>query len=93
MRIISIIEDPSVIQAILTHLGLWLARARPPPHAHALLIREYAACDLQRHTRAETLDGDPDDTRDEDRQSSRIVKQRRARAVCLRGAQQCPLAE
>jgi len=34
MRIISFIEDPSVIRAILSHLGLWLARARPPPKTH-----------------------------------------------------------
>ena len=34
MRIISSIEDPSVIRAILKHLGLWLARARPPPKSH-----------------------------------------------------------
>jgi len=30
MRIISFIEDPSVIRAILNHLGLWLVRSRPP---------------------------------------------------------------
>jgi hypothetical protein len=34
MRIISFIEDPSVIRAILSYLGLWLARARPPPKIH-----------------------------------------------------------
>jgi hypothetical protein len=34
MRIISFIEDPSVIRSILEHLGLWLARARPPPKIH-----------------------------------------------------------
>ena len=34
MRIISSIEEPSVIRAILDHLGLWLARARPPPKIH-----------------------------------------------------------
>ncbi|MHB8092048.1 MAG: hypothetical protein ACYDH8_10705 [Syntrophales bacterium] len=34
MRVISSIEDPSVIRAILVHLGLWLARARPPPKIH-----------------------------------------------------------
>ena len=31
MRIISFIEDPQVIRDILTHLGLWLVRSRPPP--------------------------------------------------------------
>ena len=35
MRIISFIEDPSVIRDILNHLGLWLVRARPPPKIHA----------------------------------------------------------
>ena len=34
MRIIGSIEDPSVIRAILEHLGLWLARSRPPPKIH-----------------------------------------------------------
>ena len=34
MRISSSIEEPSVIRAILDHLGLWLARARPPPKIH-----------------------------------------------------------
>ena len=34
MRIISFLEDPSVIQAIRSHVGLCLARARPPPKLH-----------------------------------------------------------
>jgi len=34
MRIIRFIEDPSVIRDILTHLGLWLIRSRPPPKIH-----------------------------------------------------------
>ncbi len=34
MRVIGSIDDPSVIRAILEHLGLWLARARPPPKIH-----------------------------------------------------------
>ncbi len=34
MRVIGSIEDHSVIRAILEHLGLWLARARPPPKIH-----------------------------------------------------------
>jgi hypothetical protein len=37
MRIISSIEDPSVIRDILNHLGLWLAKARPPQKAFMLL--------------------------------------------------------
>jgi len=31
MRIISFIEDGQVIREILTHLGIWLVRSRPPP--------------------------------------------------------------
>jgi len=34
MRIIGSIEAPSVIRAILEHLGLWLVRSRPPPKIH-----------------------------------------------------------
>jgi hypothetical protein len=34
MRVIGSIEAPSVIRAILEHLGLWLPRARPPPKIH-----------------------------------------------------------
>lgn len=68
MRIISVIEDPSVIRDLLNHLGLWPASTRPPPKAHATPIWEYAACDLQLQTHAETIYGDPDYTWDEDRQ-------------------------
>ncbi|MBN1380868.1 MAG: hypothetical protein JXA41_04260 [Deltaproteobacteria bacterium] len=34
LRIISSIEAPYVIRAILDHLGLWLSRSRPPPKIH-----------------------------------------------------------
>jgi hypothetical protein len=34
MHIISSIEDPSVIRAILKHLKLWLVKSRPPPKIH-----------------------------------------------------------
>ncbi|MFH2076967.1 MAG: transposase [Pseudomonadota bacterium] len=34
MRIISSIEDPSVIRDILKYLGIWLVRSRPPPKIH-----------------------------------------------------------
>jgi hypothetical protein len=34
MRVIGSIEDPSIIRAILEHLDLWLARARPPLKIH-----------------------------------------------------------
>ena len=66
MRIISFIEDPSVIRDILNHLGLWLTRAKPPPKAHAQwghdaasCPHECAACDLQLQTHADTIYGDP----------------------------------
>jgi len=64
MRIISFIEDQSVIRDILNHLGLWLARTRPSQKAHAPPIREYAACDLQLQTQADTIYGDPEYTWD-----------------------------
>jgi hypothetical protein len=35
MRIISFIENPEVIKAILKHLGLWLVKSKPAPKAHA----------------------------------------------------------
>ena len=78
MRIISFIEDPSVIRDILNHLGLWLARARPPPKAHTPPIREYAAAfggdmlrkpagiaTCPRNEHADTIYGDPEYTWDE----------------------------
>jgi len=67
MLIISSIDDPSVIRDILNHLGLWLARARPPPKAHApwghdaaLCPQECAAHDLQPQAHADTIYGDPE---------------------------------
>jgi hypothetical protein len=38
MRVISSIEDPSVIRAILNHMGIWLVRSRPPPKTHDLPV-------------------------------------------------------
>ncbi len=35
MRIIAFLEDEEVIQKILRHLGLWEAKARPPPKVKA----------------------------------------------------------
>ena len=65
MRVIGSIEDPSVIRAILEHLGIWLVRSRPPPKAHAPPIREYAAVDLHLQTHADDFYGDPDYSWDE----------------------------
>ena len=58
MRIISFIEDPLVIRAILEHLGLWLVRAKPPPKAHAPPICQYADGDLQLQTHVDTIYGE-----------------------------------
>jgi hypothetical protein len=59
--------DPSVIRSILEHLGLWLARARPPPKAYAhwghdaaLYPHQCAAHDPQLQTHADTIFGDPE---------------------------------
>ena len=71
MRIISFIENPSVIRDILNHLGLWLVKARPPPKAHTPPMRHdrdiapYADGDLQLQTHADTIYGDPEYTWDE----------------------------
>ena len=50
MRIISFIEAPQVIRDILTHLGLWLVRSRPPPKIHDPPNIEYAPADDLAHT-------------------------------------------
>ena len=65
MRVISSIEDQSVIRAILEYLGLWLVRPRPPPKAHDPPVREYAAVNLQLQTHTDTIYGDPEYTWDE----------------------------
>ena len=59
MRIISFIEDQQVIRDILTHLGLWLFRSRPPPKIHDPPNRKYVACDL-RNEHNDTIYGDPE---------------------------------
>ena len=41
MRIIAFIEDEKVIKKILRHLGLWEAKARPPPKVKAPFARIY----------------------------------------------------
>jgi hypothetical protein len=78
MKIISFIEDQKVIRDILTHLGLWLVRSRPPPKIHDPPIREYAnafggdmlrkpagsaTCPLNEHS--DTIYGDPEYTWDD----------------------------
>ena len=65
MRVISSIEDPSVIRAILDHLGVWLVRSRPPPKIHNPSIREYATVDLPIQAHADDFTGDPDYSGDE----------------------------
>jgi hypothetical protein len=50
MRIISFIEDAQVIRDILTHLGLWLFRSRPPPKMRtAITLSESKASDSYAH--------------------------------------------
>jgi len=76
MRIISFIEDAQVIRDILTHLGLWLFRSRPPPKIHDPPNREYAVAfggDILRKPagtatcplNADMIYGDPEYTWDE----------------------------
>jgi len=72
MRIISFIEDPSMIRDILNHLGLWSVRARPPPKVYAPLtgtrssiMPPCADSDLQLQTHADTIYGDPEYSWDE----------------------------
>ena len=60
MRIISFIEDAQVIRDILTHLGLWLVRSRPPPKIHDLPNREYATADLLIQPNPDMIYGDPE---------------------------------
>jgi hypothetical protein len=43
MRIISFIEDREIIKTVLSYLGLWLIRSRPPAKAHAPPARECTA--------------------------------------------------
>jgi hypothetical protein len=60
MRIVSSIEDPTVIRDILKHLGLWLVRSRPPPKIHDPPNIEYAAADLQIQPHTGMIYGDPE---------------------------------
>jgi hypothetical protein len=60
MRVVSSIEDPSVIRAILDHLGIWLVRSRPPPNIHDPPNIEYATADLPIQPRAHMIYGDPE---------------------------------
>ncbi len=51
IRIISSVEDPLVIWAMLDHLGIWLlARSRPPPKSHAPPGIIYTTDDLFLHS-------------------------------------------
>jgi hypothetical protein len=65
MRIISFIEDQQVIRNILTYLGLWLFRTRPPPRIHDPPNREYAPADLQIQPHTDTIYGDLEYTWDD----------------------------
>jgi hypothetical protein len=67
MRIISFIENSEVIRAILEHLGIWLARSRPPPKIHAPpTLSEPGSTDHRPHPHHDTyIYPDPDYSWDE----------------------------
>jgi len=59
MRIISFIEDAQVIHDILTHLGFWLVRSRPPPKIHDPPNIEYDTADLQIQPHTDIIGASP----------------------------------
>lgn len=65
MRIISFIEDREIIKTILSYLGLWLIRSKPPAKAHAPPARKFAV-DGSCHSAFpdHTAQGDPNDSGD-----------------------------
>ncbi|PIP05878.1 MAG: hypothetical protein CO012_03985 [Syntrophobacterales bacterium CG_4_8_14_3_um_filter_49_14] len=68
MRVISFIEDVQVIRDILTHLGLWIIRNRPPPKiCAAITLSESKASDSYAHPPHQQADCyvDPEYTWDE----------------------------
>jgi len=51
MRIISFIEDAQFIREILTHLGIWIIRSRPPPKiCAAVTLLESKTFDSHAHS-------------------------------------------
>jgi hypothetical protein len=77
MRIISFIEDPSVIRDILKHLGLWLVRSRPPPKIHdPITLLEPVTSDQLSPPPQQHADcyADPEYTWNDYIQSERIIK-------------------
>jgi hypothetical protein len=66
MKIISSIEDPSVIRDILKHLGIWFVRSRPPPKIHAPpTLSESESTDPRAHHQDTYIYPDPDYSWDE----------------------------
>ena len=47
MRVISVIEDPDVMEKILKHLGLWDVKRKPRPVANGPPIDVFPAYDEQ----------------------------------------------
>ena len=47
MRVISVIEDPDVMEKILKHLGLWEVKHKPRPVANTPPIDVFPAFDEQ----------------------------------------------
>jgi len=60
MRIISVIEDPDVMEKILKHLGLWDVKRKPRPVANAPPIDVFPAYDEQPGPSADDYTSDPD---------------------------------
>lgn len=60
MRIIAFIEDPDVVRKILTHLGLWAVKPRPPPRKSVSLISDSVFADAQPFAEADPITPDPD---------------------------------
>ena len=71
MRIISFIEDPSVIRDTLNHTRLWLVRSRPPPKAYSppmgtrCSIMSPCVMATSNCKHSDTIYGDPEYTWDE----------------------------
>jgi len=70
MRIISVIEDPDVMEKILKHLGLWNVKRNPQPVANGPPIDVFPAYDEQPGPRADDYIRDPDYPADVSRRSS-----------------------
>jgi hypothetical protein len=60
MRVISVIEDPVVLEKMLKHLGLWDVSRKPWPVANGPPIDVFPAYDEQTGPRSDDYMSDPD---------------------------------